>query len=92
MSEDTSPIHPTCGSGSACNYSSASASNGWSVPAPRIMVRRGRVCGPHLSSGTAAYRCAGASGARVAAHHGPHSRANSSPTIRACHAVMERAR
>ena len=33
--------------------------------------------------------CAGVSGARVAAHHRPHSRAHSSPTMRACHAVME---
>ena len=37
----------------------------------------------------AAYRCAGVSGARVAAHHRPHSRAHSSPTMRASHAVME---
>ena len=49
----------------------------------------GRVSGPHPRSGMAAYRCAGVSGARVAAHHRPHSRAHSSPTMRASHAVME---
>ena len=45
--------------------------------------------GPHPLSGMAASRCAGVSGARVAAHYRPHSRANSSRTMRASHAVME---
>ena len=89
MSEDTSPFHPACGSGAACSHSFAAASHGWSGPAPRIMVGHGRVCGPHPSSGMAAYRCAEISGARVAAHQRPHSRAHSSPTIRASHAVMK---
>ena len=62
---------------------------GGQVPAPRTMVGLGRVSGPHPRSGMAAYRCAGVSGARVAAHHRPHSRAHSSPTMRASHAVME---
>ena len=71
MSADTSPFHPACGSGAACSHSFAAASHGWSGPAPRIMVGCGRACGPHPSSGMAAYRCAGVSGARVAAHHRP---------------------
>ena len=49
----------------------------------------GRVSGPHLSSGMAAYHCAGVSGARVAVHHRPHSRAHSSPIMRASHAAIE---
>ena len=49
----------------------------------------GRVSGPLPSSGMAAYRCAGVSGAGVAAHHRLHLRAHSSPTMRASHAVME---
>ena len=65
MSEDTSPLHPACGSGAACSHSSAAASHGWSGPAPRIIVGRGRVFGPHPSSGMAAYRCAGVSGSRA---------------------------
>ena len=89
MSKDTSPFHPVCGPGAACSHSFAAASHGWSGPEPRIMVGRGWVCGPHSSSGMAAYRCAGVSGAPVAAHHRPHSRVHSSPTIRASHAVME---
>ena len=88
-SEDTSPVHPVCGPGAACSHSPVAASHGWSGPAPRITVGLGRVSGPHHSSGMAAYRCAGVSGARVAAHHRPHSRAHSSPTMRASHAVME---
>ena len=89
MSEDTSPLHTACVPGAAHSHSFAAASHGWSRPAPRIMVGRGRVCGPDPSSGMAAYRCAGVSGARVAAHHRPHSGAHSSPSIRASHAVME---
>ena len=89
MSQDTSPLHPTCASGAACSHPSAAASHGWSGPAPRIMVGLGRVCGPHPSSGMAAYCCAGAPGARGAAHHRPYSRAHSAPTIRASHAVMD---
>ena len=89
MSENTSPHHPACGSGAACSHSLAAASDGWSGPARQIMVGGRWVCGPHLSSGMAAYCCAGVSGARVAAHHRPLSRAHSSPTIRASHAVME---
>ena len=89
MSEDRSPIHPACGSGAACSHSFAAASHGWLEPAPQIMVGSSWVCRPHPSSGMAAYRCAGVSGARVAAHQRPHSRAHSSPTIRASHAVME---
>ena len=73
MSEDTSPFHPACGSGAACSHSFAAASHGWSGPAPRITSGCGRVCGPHPSSGMAAYRCAGVSGARVAAHHRTYS-------------------
>ena len=88
-SEDTSPVHPVCGPGAACSHSPVAASHGWSGPAPRIMVGLGRVSGPHHRSGMAAYRCAGVSGARVAAHHRLHSRAHSSPTMRASHAVME---
>ena len=45
--------------------------------------------GPHPLSGMAAYRCAGVSEARVAAQHWLNSRAHSSPTMRASHAVME---
>ena len=89
MSEDTSPLHPTCGSGAACSHFPAAACHGWSGPAPRIMVGRGRLCGPHPWSGTAVYRCAAVPGAHVAAHHQPHSRAHSAPTIRASHTVME---
>ena len=89
MSEDTSPAHPTCGFWAACSHSSAAAFQGWSGPAPRITMGRGRVCGPHPSSGMAAHCCAGASGARVAAHHRPHSRAHCAPTIRASKPVME---
>ena len=89
MSEDTSPPHPTCCFGAACRHSSAAASHGWSGPAPRIMVGRGRLCGPHPSCGMAAYCCAGAFGPCVVAHHRPPSRAYSAPTIRASHAVME---
>ena len=89
MSEDTSPCHPTCGSGAACSHPSYAASHGWSGPAPRIMVGRGRVCGLHPSGGTAAYRCAGVPGARVAARRRPHSRAQCAPTIGAPQAVMK---
>ena len=89
MSEDTSSFHPACGPGAACSHSFASASNGWSGPAPRIKVGRGRACCPHPSRGMAAYRCPGVSGARMVPHHGPHLRAHSSPTIRASHVVME---
>ena len=89
MSEDTSPLHPTRGSGAACSHPSAAAFHGWSGPALQIMVGRGRVCGPHPSSGMAAYCCGGIPGARVALHHRSHSRAHSAPTIRASHAVME---
>ena len=88
MNEDTSPLHPACGSGAACSHSFAVASQGWLGRAPRIMVGRGRVCGAHPSSGMAVYCCAGVYGACMAAHHRPHSRAHSSPTIRASHAVM----
>ena len=49
MSNDLSPLHPTCGSGAACSQPLAAASHGWSGPAPRIMVGRGRVCGPQPS-------------------------------------------
>ena len=89
MSKDTSPLHPTCGSWAACSHFFAAASHGRSGPTPRIMVGRGRVCNPHPSSGMAAHRCAGVSSARVVAHHRPHSRAHSAPTIRASNAVME---
>ena len=89
MSEDKSPLNPACGSGAACSHSLAAASRGWPGPAPRIMVGHGRLCGAHPSSRMAVYRCARVSGARVAAHHRPHSRAHSSFTIRASHAVME---
>ena len=89
MSEDASPLEPTCGLGAACSHPSAAASHGWSGPAPQIMVSRGRVWGPHPSSGTAAYYCAGVPGASVAAHHQSHSRAHSAPTIGDSHAVME---
>ena len=89
MNEDTSPVHPVCGLGAACSHSPVAASHGWSGPAPRITVGLGRVSGPHPLSGMAAYGCAGVSGARVAAHHRFHSRAHSSPTMRASHAVME---
>ena len=88
-SEDTSPVHTVCGPGAACSHSPVAASHGWSGPAPRITVGLGRVSEPHPSSGMAAYRCAGVSGARVAAHHRLHSRAHSSPTMRASNAVME---
>ena len=88
-SEDTSPVHPVCGPGAACSHSPVAASHGWSGPAPRITLDLGRVSGPHLPSGMAAYRCAGVSGARVAAQDRPHSRAHSSPTMRASNAVME---
>ena len=88
-SEDTSPVHPVSGPGAACSHSPVAASHGWSGPAPRITVGLGRVSGPHPSSGMAAYRCVWVSGARVAAHHRPYSRAHSSPTMRASHAVME---
>ena len=84
-----SPVHPVCGPGAACSHSFVAASQGWSGPAPRINVGLGRVCGPHPSSGMAAYRCPGVSGARVAAHHWPHSRTHSAPTMRASHVVME---
>ena len=89
MSEDTSPLHPTCGSGAVCSHRSAAASHGWSGTAPRIMVGRCRGCGPQPSSRMAAYCCAGVPLARVPAHYRPHSRAHSTPTIRASHAVME---
>ena len=88
-SEDTFQVHPVCGPGAACSYSFVAASHEWSGPAPRIMVGLGRVCSPHPWSAMAAYHCAGVSGARVAAHHWPHSRAHSSPTMRASQAVME---
>ena len=88
-SEDTSPVHPVCGPGAACSHSPVAASHGWSGPTPRITGGLGRVSRPHLSSGMAAYRCAGVSRARVAAQHRLHSRAHSSPTLRASHAVME---
>ena len=88
-SEDTFPVHPVCGPGAACSHSPVAASHGWSGSAPRITVGLGRVSGPHPSSEMAAYRCAGVSGARVAAHHRPHSRAHSSATMRASNAVME---
>ena len=88
-SEDTSPVHPVSGPGAACSHPPVAASHGWSGPAPRITVGLGRVSGPHPSSGMAVYRCAGVPGARVAAHHRLHSRAHSSPTTRASHAVME---
>ena len=89
MSEDTSPLHPACGSWAECSHSFAAVSHGWPGPAPRIMVRRGWVWAPHPSSGMAAYRYAGVSGARMAAHHRPHSLAHSSPAIPVSHAVME---
>ena len=54
MSQDTSPLHPACGSGASCSQSLAAASHGWSEPAPQIMVGRGRVCGPEPSSVMAA--------------------------------------
>ena len=78
-----------CGFGAAGSHFSAAASHGWSGPAPRIMDGRGRVCCPHPSSWMSAYCCVGASSAHVAAHHRPHSRAHSAPTIRASHAGME---
>ena len=46
MSENMSPLRPSRGSGAACSHSSAATSHGWSGPAPRIMVGRGRVCFP----------------------------------------------
>ena len=49
----------------------------------------GRVSGPHPPSEMVVYRCAGVSGAHVAAHHRLYSRAHSSPTMRVSHAVME---
>ena len=89
MSKDTSPSHPFCGSGAACSHSFAAVPHGWWGAAPGIMVGRGWVCGLHPSSGMAAYRCAGVSGARVAAHCRLHSLAHSSPTIPASSVVME---
>ena len=89
MSEDTSPFHSMCGSGAACSHPPAAASHGWSEPARQIIVGGGPLCGPHPSRGMAVYCCAGVPGARVAAHHRPHSCANSAPTLRASHAVME---
>ena len=88
-SEDSSPVHPVCGPGAACSHSPVAASHGWSGPAPRITAGLCRMSGLHLSSGMAAYRCAGVSGARMAAHHRLHSRAHSSTRMRASHAVME---
>ena len=88
-SEDTSPVHPVCGPGAACSHSPVAASHGWSGPAPQITVGLGQVSGPHPSSGMAAYRCAGVSGARVAPHNQLHSRAHPSPTMRASQAVMK---
>ena len=82
-------IPPVCGPGAACSHSFIAASHGWSGPAPRIMVGLGRVCGPDPSSRMAAYRCAGVSGARVAAHHRPHSHVHSSRTMRASQVVIE---
>ena len=89
MSEHKYPLHPTCGSGAACSHPSVAESQGWSGPAPQIMVGRGRVFGPDHSSGMAAYYCAGVPGARVAVHHRPHSPAHSTPTIRASNAFLE---
>ena len=88
-SEDTFPVHPVCGPGAACSHSPVAASNGWAGPAPRITVGLGRVAGALPSSGMAVYRCAGVFEARVAAHQQLHSRAHSSPTMRASHGVME---
>ena len=88
-SEDTSPVHPVCGPGAACSRSPVATSHGWSGPAPRITVGLRRVSGPNPSSGMTAYRCAGVSGVRVAAHHRLNSRAHSSPTMHASHAVIE---
>ena len=88
-SEDTSPVHPVSGPGAACSHPSVAASHGWSGPAQRITLGLSQMSGPHPLSGMAAYPCAGVCGARVAAHYRLHSRAHSSPTMRASHAVME---
>ena len=88
-SEDTSPVHPVCGPGAACSHSPVAASDGWSGPAPRITVGLGRVSGPQNLCGMAAYRCAGVSVARVAAHPHLHSRAHFSPTMRASDVVIK---
>ena len=88
-SEDTSLVYPVCGPEATCSHSPVAASHGWSGPAPRITVGLSRVSGPHPSSGMAAYPRAGVSGPCVAAHHRLQSRAHSSPTMRASHAVME---
>ena len=84
-----SPVHSVCGPWAACSHSPVAASHGWSGLAPRMTVALGRVSGPHPPSRMAAVRCAGVSGARVAAHHRLHSRAHSSPTMRASHLFME---
>ena len=49
---------------------------------------RGRVCGPHPSSGTAAYCSAGVSGGRVVAHQRFHACAYSAPMMHASQAVI----
>ena len=77
------------GSGAARSHSVVSASQGRSGPAQRIIVGRGRVCGPPPSSGKAAYCAAGAPGERVVVHHGLLSCPHSAPTMCASHAVME---
>ena len=65
-SEDTSPPHPVWGPWAACSHSvMAAASHGRSGPVPQITVGRGRVCGPHPSSGRAANCGVGVPGARV---------------------------
>ena len=77
------------GSSAACSQSVVSASHGRSGPAPLITVGRGRVCGSHPSSGTAAYYAAGVLAESVVVHHLLHSRVHSAPTMCASHAVME---
>ena len=51
MSEETSLLHPACGSGGPCSYSFAAMSHGRSGPAPRIMVGCGQVRGPTHRAG-----------------------------------------
>ena len=58
-SEDPSSPPTVWGFGAARSLSVAAASHGRSGPAPRIIVGRGRVCGPHPSNWTLAYCGAG---------------------------------
>ena len=85
--EDKSPPHPVWGLVAVRIDAAPWASHGRSGSAPPIVNGRGWVCGPHPSRGILA--SALASGERLVSQHRLQCQAQSEPTMRASHAVME---